>query len=332
MNTFLFSLKHMLKTPLFWILTALVVILPPLLNTIGKNAGIPRTVYVLENPEDADSRRIAGYLEHEGFERFDDEETLRKGLYDGTIDAGLIVPGDLTNRLNHYDVEGVLRILFTPTTLLPDITREKVTAALFTVYAPYLTSKSLGETEITKEEVLNEYHRRMGDPSTLIFTFDFIEKSGAPIREDSIGKGFFLGGLALLLYLALYFAVALPLMDRFLTISKRIGKKAAFRSILIPGTLLRVLVLSAAAVLAALLSSEFSMIPAVLLYTAAVTVIHYLFLSLPGSNWKDVVILFVTAFSLVVCPVFLDLAIFFRPLRWIRFFLPPYHLWFFSGI
>ena len=331
MNAIRFSLKHLFRTPLFWILAALVLILPPLLLSVGKRSSVPRAAYVIENPEDNESKRIAGYLERQGFERFDGEGSLRKELYEGSIDSGVIVPGNLTERLRDRDVEGVLRILYTPTTLFPEITRERITAALFSVYAPYLTAKSLSETEISLEEVLEEYHRRMGDPSTSVFTFDFIEKSGAPVSEDSIEKGFFIGALAILLYLALYFAVASPLTDRSREIATRIGKKAAFTSILLPGTLLRLPVLALSAFGAVLIAGELSMLPPVLLFIACVTAVHYLFLMLPGGNWKDIVILFVTAFSLVLCPIFVDLSLFYHPLRLIRFFLPPYHLWFFAG-
>ncbi len=332
MKTFLFSVKHMLRTPLFFVLTALVLLLPPLLYAVGNHSSIPKTVYVLEDPEDPESQRMASYLDHEGFEPVSDEATLRKGLCDGTIDSGILIPADFSERLESHDVEGILRVLFTPTTLLPNIKKEEITAALFSVYAPYLTGKSLEGTGITLEEVLDEYHRRMGDSATLVFTFDIIEESGAPVQEAETGRRFFLGALSLLLFLALYFAVASPLFDRFRSISERIGRKAAFFSILLPGSLLRAFVLALAAFFASLFAGQVTLLPGILLFIALVTVVHYLLLALPGGNWKDIAVLFFAAFSLVLCPIFLDLSLFYHPLRVIRFFVPPYWLWFFAGV
>lgn len=327
MSTILFSLKHTLKTPVFWILLAALLLLPPFLVGVGQESGLPKMYYVLEDPEDPDSREMGAFMDREGLLPLPDEETLLQGLRDGTYDSGVIVPANLTERLATDDLEGVVRLYFSPTAMIPAIKQQEVIGALFAVYSPHVTSKSLEGTGITPEEVRATYYERLGDPESFIFTFDLITEEGKEVPPPDTGRRFFFGALSLLLYLILYFAVVAPLYERFLSISERIGKKTAFLTIFLPGVLLRTGITIAVLYFATLLSNETGIFPQAALYTILLVPTHFLLMLLPGKNWKDIAILLFTAFALVLCPIYLDFALFWKPLSAIRFALPPYWLW-----
>ena len=63
----------------------------------------------------------------------------------------------------------------------------------------------------------------------------------------------------------------------------------------------------------------------------AMTAVSLLPWTFRPEGWQVILGAFVVLFSLALCPIFLDLSLFFSPVSWVRIFLPPYWLWLFGG-
>lgn len=330
MKLWFFSLKQALLHPVFWIFLIGILVLPPLLFGVGERSGMPVGGYYLEDPSDADSQRMAELLETQKFIPYSDFQAMKKDVSEGVLDAGAVVMKNLTERLKTGDFEGSVVVFISPTSLYPELKQAEAASALFTTYAPYVTERALAETDISLEEIKDEFEKRVGNVEERLFTFNISYRSGKAVPASATGRRFFLGALALLLYLGTYFGVAMPLFDRFKSVSERVGRKAALRAYLLPGLLTRTVFFLAAAAGAVLVAGTPDYLLPATAYTLLLIALHSLFMLIPGM-WKDIAVLFVAAFGLVLCPIYLDFSLLWNPIRFVRLPLPPYWLWLLAG-
>ena len=332
MNFLLFAVKKALRSPAFWIFLAAILFAPPALRAVGNRTGMPGAGYVVEDAGDASAERMAELLEEAGFLAYPDVPSMENAVENGTLDVGVVLPEGLSNKLREGRYEGALQILESPTALYPEIRREQVTAALFSVYAPFITAEALAGSGIDEDAVFSEYATRTDDANDRLFTFRFFSVKGQALPASVTGERFTTGALALLIYLAVYFAAVSPLFRGYRDLSMRTGKKKALRAYLLPGLFIRLLFFFAAAAVSCLIAGAPALIPAVSVYLAAVTLIHCLFMLLPDGQYRDIAVLFIAAAGLALSPVYLDLSLFWKPVATLRLFLPPNLLFLFVSL
>ncbi|MBP3728654.1 MAG: hypothetical protein J6H18_00110, partial [Lachnospiraceae bacterium] len=232
-----FALKKTWRTPLYWVFLLLILLLPPLFYQVGRQTAPPPSAYFAENEKDPDSARIASYLREAGFLAYPSEERLRRDIESGQLEGGVLIPGDLTQRLSRGDFRDSLRFITSSTALLPDLWQNHTVAALFAVYSPYISAQILKEEQIPEEEVLQVYQDMIENGR--LFHFEISTREGKLIQDSARSRRFFLGGLSLLLFLGSYFCLASPLWESVKQLALRVGQTRAVRSLYLPGGLLR---------------------------------------------------------------------------------------------
>ncbi len=330
MKLLLFSLKKTLRTPLYWIFLAGILLLPPLFYHVGRATAAPPAAYHLEDPQDPDSALIGTYLDRAGFTAYASEEELRRDVSLGLTEGGVLVPADLTARLTRGEFKDSLTFLISATSLLPDLWQNHVAASLLAVYAPYISARYLEEGGITLEEMKDAYQHMM--ETGQLFHFEITSRDGRAIPNTDRSRRFFLGTLSLLLFLGSYFCISAPLAESAAQQSLRIGRTRAFKAITLPGVLLRGLGLAAAAAGACLLTGETAILPAAFGTLAAMLLFHLLLDFLPGRSWKDLLVIFLALFSLALSPMFVDLSLLLPFAAKLRCLIPPCWLWAMAGM
>ena len=331
MKALLFALKHLLRNKVFLLFLCLTAVLPALSGLAAARAALPPAAVYAEDPNDPDTARLLSCLKDAGFRVEDSFESLKHEVSMEHYDAGLVVPRDFPERLCARDTEGIFTLVVSQSTSLEALWREHAGAALFQVYAPYLTASVLSELDLPEEELFQEYYALTdGDP---LFFFELETLDGRTPETGNIrAMSFFLGALSVLLFLTAFFGIAMPVLQETRRLCERLPLKRAVFSFSVPAFLLRTVLLLAAAALSCLIAGHpESILPAVLSAAAMalVSIVPWLF---EGRSWQVILGAFVVLFSLALCPIFIDLSLFFRPAAALRVCLPPYWLWLFGGL
>ncbi len=330
MKILLFAFKKTVKTPVYWIFAAAILLVPALFFALGRQTKTPPAGYYVENGADKEADRTANYLRESGFLPYDQRESLQEDVATGVLDAGVVIPADLGTRLAEGAYQKSLTFISAPTSAYPDLWKEHAVSALYAVCAPYISAAILEEAGIPRERLFEAYWTRMDKGK--LFTFQLTTQDGALSLSEDRSERFFLFGLSLLLFLASWFCIASPLMESVHQLTPRIQKRKAFASLYLPGLLLRMLGLFAAASISCLLVNRSRFLLPSLLYLLLLSLFSLLLALLPGKNWKDTLIFFLALFSLALCPVYLDLTLLAPALSAARPFIPPFWLWMLGGM
>ena len=330
MKAFFFALKHLFRNAVFPVFLVLTVALPPLASLAAKRANLPPAAVFVEDPTDPDATRLLKCLSEAGFRVAESREALEYGVSMEHYDAGVVVPEGFSERLKAGEVKEIFTMIVSQSTSFEALWREHAGAALFSVYAPYLTYEELRDLGLSEEAFFTEYYALSdGDP---LFYFELETLDGRTPETGNVrAKSFFLGLLAVLIFLSAFFGIAMPVLLETRRLSERIPLKRSVASFTVPGLLLRTVFLMIAAVVACLVSGRPESIPAALpavLAMTAVSLIPWLF---RARGWQVILGAFIVLFSLALCPVFIDLSLFWKPASVIRLALPPYWLWLFGG-
>ena len=325
MNALRFAFKRLFVTPWFTLFWLLILALPLMAQRAAADVAVPAPGYTVDGTADDDARRMAAYLEKAGFLRYASPEELAQAVASGKADAGLTVPGSISEKLRNGEVEGCLVLVRSPNSFLPDLWQEHASAALFGVYAPYIMADSLDGSDLSEEEILAAYNERFDRGS--LFSFD-IEKAAGRVEPLSERQNrFFLGTVSLLLFAAAFYAAAEPLTDDARALSLRSGRKAALSRFFLPGAAVRFLLLWIAGAGAALLCGRPALLLPLALYVLLLAVFGLVLKALPGKAWQGMLCLFLLLLSLALCPIYTDLSLIVPQISVVRVFLPPYWLW-----
>ena len=329
MTSLRFAVKRLFVTPWFTLFFCLILLVPVMAQRAAGEVSVPAPGYAAEGTMDADASRMAAYLEEAGFLRFDSREALEAAVAGGKADAGVVIPGAMSAFLQDNKTEKTLVFIKAPNSLLPDLWQEHVSAALFGVYAPYVTADALDGSGLTREEIFTAYYERLDAGKLFSFEIDSVKGHVEPLTERQ--DRFFLGALSLLLFAAAFYAAAEPLAGDARSLSARSGKKAALTHFFLPGAAVRYLLIWTAASGAALLCGRSRLLPALAVYVLLLAVFGAVLEVFPGSAWQGMLCLFLLLLSLPLCPVYADLSLRFPAVSVIRRFLPPFWLWMLAG-
>ncbi len=324
MKTLDFSLKRALTAPIL-LLYLLLLLLTPLAYSFGKELDPLPFGCCVVGEADSSALRLQTLLTETGFTVAASEEALREQVAARTLDAGILIPGGLRELLENDELSAVLGLITAPASLQPDLAQEQAAAALFTLYAPYITANSLSAAGIPEAEVLKAFDARLKEGD--LFRLELSREDGLylPRRERSLG--FYLGSLSLLLFTGLHFAVLEPLRRELRLLRSRLPYPAAFGKCFLPGLLVRTLLLYLAVLPGVLLLRETALLLPLAGFLLSLLVLGLLFTALPGRDWQTVTVLLLAGLSLPLCPIYTDFALAYPEIARIRPFLPTYWLW-----
>lgn len=330
MKGFAFAFKKALRSPVYLLFLLAILLLPPIFFALGRESGMPGAGYVLEGGSDRDGARLADYLLEAGFQPYTDRDELYQAVSSGSIDAGIVIPDNLSALLKAGRFENALECILAEDAAFPDLWKEEAASALFAVYAPYISVNILEEEGIDPETVLAEYWARMD--AAYLFHFELSQKDGPLVLHQERSLRFFLFALSLILFLAAFFACAQPAIRLRETMAARLSRRQSLLALFLPSWLLRALGLGIAGLLSCLLAGQSSLVLPVLLYWLLVMLFSGILVLLPGDGWKALLIYFICLLGLVLSPLFIDLSLLLPQAAGLRYFLPPLWLWLLAGM
>ncbi|MBR6270956.1 MAG: hypothetical protein IKR26_02225 [Lachnospiraceae bacterium] len=330
MSKIVFHLKKTVLSPVFIIFLVIIMLLPPFLGLAGQNTGLRPAGFAFEGRPDDEGVRLAGYLQESGFVEYDSTEKLSDDVECGNLDAGVIIPQNLTERLSSGGYEESLTFVCSPVSDFPELRKGQVVSALYAVYAPYISAKILEEYGIDRNEPAETYHSLMSGDR--LYTFELSTVDGAMVLENNRSDRFFLFGLSLLLFLCSWFCIASPLCSDSRRLTDRISYRRAFLAVYVPGAAVRALIIWGASAVACLIAGKAGFILPTGVYMTALTVFCAFLSLVPGSNLKTALVFLLATSSTALCPLFIDITLSIPAVSFLRPLAPPFWLWFFAGM
>lgn len=324
MKTVIFALKRALR-PLSLLLLILCAAATVLAGSAGVQVHAP-LAGVVDLSGSTESAEIVAHLLERDFVRCGTPEEAEEMVRSGALNCAVILPEDLSQCIQTCTMDGRIQWIVSPTSFAPDLHKAHVTAALFHQCAPYLTATIFEGTDVTTEEVVQEYKGMFEDGYA--FSFDVLtadEGQGpADLRKQSLSMG-----AASILLFAVMLSFCAELTDTsFRDMSGRLGLRKALTAIMLPGMLVRAVLAAAAGCLGLALARLSHLIPAMVIYVFLLTGVG-LILSAVLSGIRQLYILLsvIVIASAALCPIITDLALLMPFLQTVRCFLPPYWLW-----
>lgn len=327
MSVFL-MLKRILRTPSVIVMLAVTFLCIFLCGALSEDDGLPSCGIVCGS--DPIASAITDSLADDGMVFCKDEAELVDKLQKGKIVMGMILPNDLTKRLEDGNTDGMMRIISTPMTFLPSIQRYRVSAYIIEEFTPYLMSSILktDKFSMTPEEMKGYISAYLTNEESFAFSIETVD--GRKVEAEHYSFKLTKGAVALLLFFAIML-FAVPFSEKQATpLFKRLGLKKGFFTLILPSVVIIAVLFAAVASVALILSEKvFNSGVSVLVYP---TVIYTVFLSAAGviaiaiARTVDklrVLMIAICMISIGFCPIFADISAIAGIPKEIRYFLPP---------
>ena len=332
MKHWLFAGKRCFHSISFPLMIVIMILVLPLTAGLGRvSEQLPAGVVDMDGS--ALSQRIVAELIENGFVCFDDVYVLTEAVGNGKADCGVILPEGLTSMMEQGTIGKEIQVICSAQSMAKDMYLGHVSAALFAELAPFITAKELEAYDIPVAAVLEEYHTMLA--GGYAFLFEILTEDGIPAPENVHARSLMLGVTAVLLYIAISMTVAELVHKDVKSVAHRIGKKQAFCRVLLPGLILRLCFLWIAAVAGLLISepitdgfNETTLIVPALLYGLLICVLSLVLAMLCSDSRVLYLLLFVVLIAAVVlCPIYIDIAVISPALEKLRNLIPIYWLW-----
>ncbi len=322
MKSVFFALKKSLRAPVYLLFLLLILTVPPLFYALGRESSMPRGGFAIEDNQDPEAARMGAFLREADLVEMPDRDSLYEAVARGEIDAGTVIPGDLSLRLARGEYQACLEFISAPDSAFPDLWKEEAVSALLAVYTPYIAASLLEAEGVDPALVFEDYWARMD--KGMLFHFEITEADGAAPEEGARSRRFFLFAISMLLFLASWFALAAPAGESYRMMKERIGRKQALRNLFLPLLGVRALGLWLACGAACALSGchQWGRLS---VYWLALLLLSALLALSPGQSWKTILIYLMALLSLALMPLFADLSLLVPLLSGLRKLLPP--LW-----
>ena len=332
MKHWLFAGKRCFHSISFPIMMIMLILVLPLTAGLGRvSEQLPAGVVDMDGS--ALSQRIVEELTENGFVCFDEASVLTKAVGTGEADCGVILPEGLASMMEQGAIGKEIQVICSAQSMAKDMYLGHVSAALFAELAPFITAKELEAYEIPLSAVLEEYHAMLADGYA--FSFEVLTEDGLPAPENVHAESLMLGVTAVLLFIAISMTVAELVHKDMKSVTQRIGKKQAFCRVLLPGITLRTGLLWLATIAGLLISepvtdgfNETSLIVPALLYGLLICVLSLVLAMLCSDSRVLYLLLFVVLIAaVVICPIYIDIAVISPVLEKLRNLIPVYWLW-----
>lgn len=323
MNVLLFACKRMMKNTSFLVLL-MVYVAAIFAASLDGAAGENPPAGVCGGDDSAARERIVSYLTDNAFILFDDEGEMLRQVEDGTLDCGVVLPDDLSQRLVTGEMSGCVRFYESPLSLLPERYRGHVSAALFREYAPYIAASALADAGITREELLTEYEGMFAQGYA--FSFEILTVDGA-YHPGNTENTLVPGAAALLLFALL---LGTGTNDGQAALLRRLGSKKMLLTVILPQELVYTGVAAAAGGIGLALADAAQWIAPLWSYALLLCALRVFLSAFVGDRERFILVAVVLLLSLALCPIFVDLTLFAPALQALRCLLAPY--WFYLAL
>jgi len=332
MKHWLFAGKRCFHSISFPLMILMMILVLPLTAGLGQvSEQLPAGVVDLDGS--VLSKRIVAELAKNGFVCYEGEAVLTEAVGTGEADCGIILPEGLSSMMEQGILGKNIRVICSAQSMAKDMYLGQVSATLFAELAPYITAKELEPFDIPTEAVLEEYHAMLADGYA--FSFELLTETGLPAPENVHAESLMLGVTAVLLYIAISMTVAELVHKDVKSVALRIGRKQAVCRVLIPGVTLRLCLLWLATAAGLLLSEpvtdgfqETTLILPALAYSLLITGFSLILaLCCPDSRVLYLLLFVVLIASVVICPIYIDIAVVSPVIEKIRNLIPVYWLW-----
>ena len=309
MHFYLLSLKRAWRSVYFPVLLLILTLSLVLSVSLGESEEIP-LAGVCDLDGSISSARVCRYLLDNHFVLCQEETALRERIASGDLSCGVILPANFENILLTGNVAGSVRFITSPTSFLPHLYKNHVTAALFSEHAAIISAEALAGTDIARDELIQTYREMMDEGVLFSFETEYADSAGtaAPQSSDLPVRNYAMSTASLLIFVMLVFSVCDLLTGDMRALPGRIGAKHTILYAVIPSMAVR--------------------IAGILLASAAALLTAALF---PRATALRIFTFFVLLGSFVLCPVYLDAALFLPVIRYVRPLFPPYWLWILAG-
>lgn len=325
MNPFVFAVKRVLRRPLLVGMLVIFVLAVVLAGNIGGEMSLP-PAGVFDGSKSAESGRIVSHLMENGFIACESPEELTELVRDGRLDCGVILPENLVQLMAKNDLDGCIPWIVSPTSFVPELYKDHVAAALFREYAPYITATLFEDTAVQRDDVFQEYEK-MFDRG-YAFSFDCIMMDGSLSAKASSQRSLVVGASAILLCAIIFAFCADVAGASFRETINRIGLAKAVTTVLLPGLLVRMVLIGCTGSIGLLLAGAHELVGAVLIYTVLLTGVAVILSGLLRNvRYIYTVLSLVIIGSVAVCPIFIDAALTVPVLAVVRYVFPPYWMW-----
>jgi len=332
MKHWLFAGKRCLHSISLLIMIGMIIVLLPFTAGLGRmSEQLPAGVVDMDGS--VLSQRIVAELLKNGFVCYTDEHTLTDAVGTGRADCGVVLPCGLSSLMEQGTLGKNIRVICSAQSMAKDMYLGHVSAALFSELAPYITAKELEPFEIPTEAVLEEYHAMLAGGYT--FSFELLTEAGLPAPENVHAESLMLGVTAVLLYIAVSMNVAELVHKDGNSVAGRIGRKQAVYRVVLPGIALRLCLLWIATAAGLFLSGpitdgfeEVTLLVPALMYSLLITGFSLIAAWVCPDGRVLYLLLFVVLIAaVVICPVYIDIAIVSPLLAKLRNLIPVYWLW-----
>ena len=336
MHFYLLSLKRAWRSVYFPVLLLILTLSLVLSVSLGESEEIP-LAGVCDLDGSISSARVCRYLLDNHFVLCQEETVLRERIASGDLSCGVILPANFEDILLTGNVAGSVRFITSPTSFLPHLYKNHVTAALFSEHAAIISAEALAGTDIDRDELIQTYREMMDEGVLFSFETEYADSAGtaAPQSSDLPVRNYAMSTASLLVFVMLMFSVCELLTGDMRALPGRIGAKYTILYAVIPSMAVRIagiLLASAAAAGVSFLWNGSTVLASLLipicLYTLAASAAALLTAALfPRATALRIFTFFVLLGSFVLCPVYLDAALFLPVIRYVRPLFPPYWLW-----
>lgn len=332
MKHWLFAGKRCFHSISFPIMILMMILMLPLTAGLGQvSEQLPAGVADMDGS--ILSQRITAELTKYGFVCYDTEEGLTEAVGAGKADCGVILPKGLAEQMSQGTIGKEIRVICSAQSMAKDMYLGHVSAALFAELAPYITAKELEPFGIPVEAVLEEYHAMLA--GGYAFSFELLTEAGLPAPENVYAESLMLGVTAVLLYIAISMTMAELVHKDMKSVALRIGRKQALCRVLIPGVTLRLCFLWLATATGLFFAEpvtdgfrETTLILPALLYCLLISGLSLVLALLCSDSRVLYLLLFVVLIAaVVICPIYIDIAVVSPILEKLRNLIPVYWLW-----
>lgn len=332
MKHWLFAGKRCLHSVSFLVMIGMIIVILPFAAELGRRSEqLPAGVVDMDGS--TLSQRVVAELLKNGFVRYADERTLIDAVGAGEADCGVVLPCGLSFLMEQGSLGKNIRVICSAQSMAKDMYLGHVSAALFSELAPYITAKVLEPFDIPIEVVLEEYHAMIA--GGYVFSFEILTEAGLPAPANVHAESLMLGVTAVLLYIAVSMNVAELVHKDGNSVAGRIGRKQAIYRVVLPGIALRLCLLWIATAAGLLLSGpitdgfeELTLLVPTLVYSLLIAGFSLIVAWVCTDGRVLYLLLFVVLIAaVVICPIYIDIAIVSPVFAKLRNLIPVYWLW-----
>ncbi len=330
------SLKRAVRTvyfPVMLVIFAAAIYFAP---AIGEEEGLPPAGLCCFDGSEI-SVRITEYLCENGYEMCENEEILREKVSSGEYSCGAVIPDGLGELVAKGRPDGAVKFIVTPISYAPELYKNHIAAAVYRECAPYITAEALADTVITFEDVYEEYSEMT--EAGAYFTFNEQLSDADVSYEKEREKTYTLAAISLLVFALMMYSASDTLRGDIMPLSHRIGSGKAVLFSVLPDISVRIAGIVSAYAIAAFMRGKIAeddvlteLFSAVALYTVLVSAFAVFAVTLfAGVTRTSAFTFYMLVISLLLCPIYLDVALVLPVISPLRVLVPPYWLWMLDG-